>query len=31
MVEVDSHLKLLHSSILNIYKVYINMLSMGIW
>jgi hypothetical protein len=33
MVEVDSHLKLLPTSILDIYKVFehIDMLSMGIW
>jgi hypothetical protein len=33
MFEADSHLKLLPSSILDIYKVFehINMLSIGIW
>jgi hypothetical protein len=33
MVEADSHLKLLPTSILHIYKVvkHIDMLSMGIW
>jgi hypothetical protein len=32
-VEADSHLKLLHASILDIYKVFehIGMLSIGIW
>jgi hypothetical protein len=33
MVDVDSHLKLLPTSILDIYKVFehFDMLSMGIW
>jgi hypothetical protein len=33
MVEADSHLKLLPTSILDIYKVFehIDMLSIGIW
>jgi hypothetical protein len=33
MVEADSHLKLLSTSILDIYKVFehIDMLSIGIW
>jgi hypothetical protein len=33
MVEADSHLKLLTTSILDIYKVfeYIDMLSIGVW
>jgi hypothetical protein len=33
MVEADSHLKLLATSILDIYKVFehIDMLSIGIW
>jgi hypothetical protein len=33
MVEADNHLKLLHSSLIDIYKVFehIDMLSIGIW
>jgi hypothetical protein len=33
MIEADSHLKLLHTSILDIHKVFehIDILSIGIW